>query len=237
MEGPAPKSYFVFLKPHSVLVANNIDWLGHNRISSMGFTAISEDASCAAVYDDGSAEYALKIRDPANPSGWIDNPKIITSFISSYSVYLLSGRGGPYIQEYEGETVRLTEFPLLPSRFSCLFAFKSLDDCERAHSRHGWPKDRITSCRLATWPRTRTAKLSMDVVSILLSTTDGVGSDERKELWRLYWSGASMQAITSSTLRELEHVQRALSAGDVWEHLIEGQLIVDRESNNRTTPA
>lgn len=220
------ETYFVFLNMQAGIVSWNMSI--HDRISSTAFTSICQDASCIAAYDNGSAEYAYMIRSDTDPSGWTRNPRALSLFMSFHASKL---NGNPqYITEFEGETVRLAEFPLKPSRFSCVFAFKSLDDCERAHTRFGWPREEIRSCKLALWPHTRTARLSMDIVSILLPTTNGIDSDQRRDLWRLYWSGGSVRDIKSPALSANDDVQRSILKGDIWENLIEGQLIVDRES-------
>lgn len=225
---PVGDDYFLFLNMQLQAVARNMDV--HDRISSTGFHAINTDVRCVTAYNDGSAQYAPFIRSPAASSEWTLNPNRIPGFQSLRSSWLCSDGRIEYPQEYEGETIRLEEFPLLPSRFSCVFTFKSLDDCERTQARFGWPRERIRSCKLAVWQHVRTARLSMDIASILLPATSGLGSDERKELWRLYWSGGSVRDIDSPTLRQQHDVRRSLEDGDIWECLIEGQLIVDRDS-------
>jgi hypothetical protein len=219
-----PSPHFIFLNIGSPIVANNM--MVGDRISSAAFTAIFQDASCATVYDDGSAQYAPKIRDFANTAHWVDNPNCLSSFLSMHTCSMF--QNATYAQEYEGETIRLKDFPLMPSRFSCVFTFGTIDDCLKSHARHGWPKDRIRGCQIASWPRTRIARLSMDIVSILISSTHVVDTNERQELWRQYWRGASVRDIPMSPFIDAQHVERAKMDGEIWEHLVDGQLIVDR---------
>lgn len=224
--GTEPDRFYVFLDPNNFFVSWNVNHIGDNRLSSAAFNSIVNFSCPSAAYDGGTAQFARCIPDTTEPSAW-RQVDIFGGAISSYQSYLLSGRGRPYVQEYEGESIRQSKFPLRPSRLSCLYAFKSMDDCERVHRRHGWNLATIRPCRLASWDRTRVARCSMDIVSILRTPTDPTGSQERRDLWRLYWQGASVQAISAPELQRSEHVMRAVAEGDVWEYLIEGQLILD----------
>lgn len=118
--------FFVFLDPASFFVDWNINRMGGDRLTSAAAGAVISGTD-PRRYIDGSAEHAACVPDPSDPSGWGRNSNMFGGLVSPYQGYLLSGRGGPYVQEYEGELVRHAEFPRTPSRLSCLYAFGSVE--------------------------------------------------------------------------------------------------------------
>jgi hypothetical protein len=219
--------YFVFLNPNSLMVSNNINRLGHDRLTSASCLAMSCFDTSPAPYDDGPAQYAVMIQDAAG--SWIMNPNLYTSSPTPYQSKILSPDGGPhpYRQELEGEAIRRNEFALQPSRLSSLFAFDSMEACALVAKRYKWNLSEVRSARIAQCERTRVLRTSMDLVSMLLNPNDPTGDELRAGLWRQYWRGESIEAVDIPIPAAMELAKQWLADGEIWEYLIEGQLILD----------
>ncbi|MEA2911088.1 MAG: hypothetical protein QOJ15_3169 [Bradyrhizobium sp.] len=210
-----PTDFFIFINELAPFVRHNLHIV--KGITSAGFTSFAFPG-CLESYLDGSAQYAPQDPDPNDASKWVRNSNV-TRALSMSSHYHQN-----YIREYEGEKVRLSEFALLPSRFSGTFAFPSMNDCDLAHQRHGWKKEEIREFKLLPHQYNRVLRASMDLASLVGSEIVGMDDDQRLALWRLYWQGRSIRDVPFANLQDLDWVKGVVAQGEIWECLIEGHL-------------
>src|SRR5690554_3195793 len=114
--------YYVFVNMGNPIVKNNFGLSG--RITSAGYLHALTSEESLNKYLLGTANYL-----PFVPNENQDN---LGSSLFSLSVTDL------YRAEYNAEVCRQDFFPKLPSRMSCVYAFKNYEDCQKAIAKYDW---------------------------------------------------------------------------------------------------
>jgi hypothetical protein len=182
-----------------------------HSITSAGIAAC-QDAAFLKTYQDGTADYFP----------FVPNSGRSTGFTSFFSAALTA----EYRVEYDVERIRRMEFSRAPSRFSCVFAFGALEDCQKASQIYRWNIQEVRRFRLVDHRLNRVARVNMDVVSLMRSGyRKGSWTEDRSiAIWRHYWSGAEGLSIDIPAVENDRPTRRAMSVGTLWEYLIEGRL-------------
>lgn len=206
----ADRTYFVFANTNDLMCWHNLR-VSHSIISS-GICALSSDSNFAEAYFNGTANYAPYVPNESRTSG----------FISRFSVNSTSH----YTVEYDAECTRSKEFPLLPSRFSGIFAFSSLEDCLKANQLYGWDMSLVRKFTLADVPGTRVHRANMEIVSLMRGIQPLVAwnIEERQAIWRHYWSGGGAIRAEIPLMIDGSPKRQSFVSGELWEYLIEGRL-------------
>jgi hypothetical protein len=151
---------------------------------------------------------------------YIANPNSNLTFVSPFLVSSLA----PWGVELDAERVRRVVAPGAPSRLSCIYAFGSLADCEKASHLYGWPLEEVRPFQIASGPATRIARVNMQIVSLARAaySRGGLDPDSVDALWRAYWSGES-NMIWETPLPP-PNLRGRIESGCLWEYLIHGRL-------------
>ena len=181
-------------------------------IISSGFVVASSDVAFHDAYVQGSAFYAP----------FVPNPSLPTGFVSSFTV----NETANYRVEYDAECARARHFPLLPSRFSCVYAFKRADDCQSVATRYGWPLNTVQRFKLVSNPLNRVHKANMEVVSLMRGVYAKAtwSDDERLKIWTHYWSSYGAFKVEIPIIENDAPIRRSYDSGEIWEYLVEGRL-------------
>lgn len=201
--------YYVFLNLNNPIARNNFEASG--RITSSGFSNALTNESFREKYLSGSADYL---------------PFVPNQNCDSYGVSLFSlGVTDCYRIEYNAEICRRSYFSHLPSRLSCVFAFKSLEDCEKAIRLYKWNGGNIKEFRLESSPFNKVHKANMEIISLTrgLAHKSCLDPSEENKLWSHYWSGDGNCKIDSPLIGCHE-------SGEIWEYLIEGSLVHEKNT-------
>ncbi len=199
-----PKVFYVFTNMNNWLTKHNIQTT--KGISSASLGEITSNPALKAKYLDGTINYTQ----------YVPNSEVDVHGVSMYSMNSTLD----YRIEYNCELYRLqhNETRLLPSRMSCIYAFGNYKTCEKIANRYSWDLDSVKKYKLLQIPLTRVAKVNMEIVS-LMRTAEGLGTwsqAEQEKIWKHYWSGGKGLS--------LEVQDTKLTAGIIWEYLIEGRL-------------
>jgi len=211
------RTYFIFADTNDPMCWHNLRFT--RSISSAGVSAAASDPEFAAAYANGTAIYAP----------YVPNRNRSTGFISRFSI----SAAATYTIEYDAEYTRHKEFSLLPSRFSCVFAFASEEDCQKAHKLYGWDLEQVKKFRLEDFPGTRVHRANMGIISLMRGVLAHASwnEEERQDIWRHYWSGGGSLKIEISVIRNGSPGRQWFESGEIWEHLIEGRLtLVDQNA-------
>jgi len=198
------EKYYVFLNLDNPVARQNFEASG--RITSSGFSRALSKTCFKKKYLSGSADYLP----------FVPNPKTDSTATSLFSLSV----SDCYRIEYNAEICRKASFSHLPSRLSCIYAFKSLEDCEKAISLYKWKEDDIKEFSLEENPLNKVHKANMEVISLVrgFGYKSCLDSSEENQLWNHYWSGGGSIKIDSPLVGCHE-------SGEIWEYLIEGSLV------------
>ena len=199
--------YFVFLGLHTPSAVHNLRFT--RSIVSAGITTASFDAASAEGYARGTLNYLP----------FIPNPNRHQGAVSSFAMEATRN----YEVEYDAEYIRANEFPLLPSRLSCVYAFRSMADCHAATLKYGWELASVRRFRLVPTPLNRVHRVNMEVVSLMrYAMRMGVfDRQQRDQIWRHYWHGGGSFSVR---IPDLDFSRQQRESGEIWECLIEGRL-------------
>jgi hypothetical protein len=202
--------FLVFANTLNITCWNNLRFT--RSIISAGYVAAVEDPKFRDAYLNGTANYAPLVPNNARSS----------AFLSLFTVSVQS----LYEVEYDAEYLRSREFPLLPSRFSAVYAFGSDEDCRKAHERYNWPLSELRRFRLVPHPFNRMHRANMEIVSLMRSVYPKASWDreQRDAIWRHYWSGGGSLAAEIPAIRDDTPDRQSIASGEIWEYLIEGRL-------------
>ena len=202
--------FLVFTNLLNVVCWHNLRFT--KAIISSGFVAASEDPTFRAAYLNGTANYAPFVPNNARSSNFVS--LFSTNVASSYEV------------EYDAEYLRSREFPLLPSRFSAVYAFGNYEDCHKVSKRYNWDLKEVRRFRLMPHPLNRVHRANMEIVSLMRTVYPSASwsREQRDDIWRHYWSGGGTLTVETPGIRDDALVQRSIPSGDIWEYLIEGKL-------------
>lgn len=206
----ADRTFFVFANTNDPMCWHNLHFT--RCIISSGISAASSDPVFAEAYSKGTAIYAPYVPNGSRSSG----------FLSRFSINATAS----YTVEYDAEYTRFKEFPLLPSRFSAVFAFATEEDCAKASKLYGWDISQVRRFRLADLPGTRVHRANMEIISLMRGVLSGAawGEEERQSIWRHYWSGGGSIKVEIPVMRNGSPQRQWFESGELWEHLIEGRL-------------
>lgn len=201
--------YYVFLNLNNPLAKANFEASG--RITSSGFSNALTNESFREKYLSGSADYL-----PFVPNQNWDSNGVSLFSLSVTDVYRI---------EYNAELSRRSNFPHLPSRFSCIYAFKTIEDCEKAIRTYNWNGDNIKEFNLEANPFNKVHKANMEIISLArgFGHKSCLDSSEENKLWRHYWSGGGSCKIDSPLVGRHE-------CSEIWEYLIEGCLVHEKNT-------
>jgi hypothetical protein len=215
---PAEKrTYYVFADTNDPMCWHNLHFT--RCITSAGVSAASSDPVFAAAYSNGTAIYVPYVPNSNRSSG----------FISRFSITAAA----TYTVEYDAEYTRYKDFSLLPSRFSCVFAFASEEDCKKANKLYGWDLAQVRKFRLVDIPGTRVHRANMEIISLMRGVLSHASwnEQERQNIWRHYWSGGGSMKVEIPVVRNGSPQRQLFESGEVWEHLIEGRLeLIDQDA-------
>jgi len=205
-----PTIYYVFLDMANVVCHQNIRVT--KSIVSAGFSSANAEPSFRDDYLSGSADYFP----------FIPNQNLKPQFTSSFNLAATS----LYTVEYNAERTRRELFPLAPSRLSAVFAFATEDDCSRASSLYGWNLSSVRRFRLIPHPLNRVARVNMEIVSLMRFIQPRASFDEAqiRAVWSHYWNGRGAFDVELPVIKNGSLVRQTISAGEIWEYLIEGRL-------------
>lgn len=196
--------FYVFVNLNNPLVKNNFELSG--RITSAGFKNALASPEFRNRYLSGQVNYLPYIPNP--------KPDMLQN-----SLFSMSTTDG-YRIEYNAEICRQNNFSTLPSRLSCVYAFKHIEDCVKAIKLYNWPQGSIKEFFLEPNKLNRVHKANMEVISLARSfghksclTVEG-----ENDLWNHYWQGGGDCRIDSPLLGQR-------NSGEIWEYLIEGSLV------------
>jgi hypothetical protein len=203
-------TFLVFANTLNVTCWHNLR--STRSITSAGFVAAVDDPTFRDAFLRGTATYAPFVPNTARSS----------SFVSLFTITAQS----LYEVEYDAEYLRSHEFPLLPSRFSAVYAFGSDEDCQRAHERYGWDLSEVRRFRLVPHPLNRVHRANMEIVSLMRSIYPKASwsREDRDAVWRHYWSGQGPLAVEIPAIHNNEPDRESIQSGEIWEYLIEGRL-------------
>lgn len=198
------EKYFVFINMDNPIVKSSFG--SSRRVTSAGFTHALANPEFRVKYLSGSADYL-----PFMP-----NPKKDNLGSSLFSLSVTDN----YRAEYNAEVHRKQFFPCLPSRLSCIYAFKDYSQCQKAIRKHKWLESNIIEMYLEEHPLNRVHKANMEIVSLVrgFGHTSCLSPEDEQNVWRHYWEGKGDITIESPLLGR--H-----SSGEIWEYLIEGSLV------------
>lgn len=211
-----PTDFFVFVTSTDPI----IEW-------NMSLGSISSAGLARATAGGVEARQYLEQKDRWFP--WIPNPDF-KSFVSFQMVRVLSG----WRVEYNAERVRVAEFPHLPSRLACLYAWGSLDDAKRANQiARGRYRGTLKRCRLAS-PPLRVARCNSAVVAFARHAEEGnfFSEESANSTWRTYWSGSgeALEISRPNIMRPGGPPHRIpMPAEPLWEWLIDGKLHIEED--------
>jgi len=202
--------FFVFADMSNVVCWNNLRFT--RSICSSGLAAAESHPSFRDAYLAGTANYVPFVPNNARTSGFV-------------SMFTLNAQS-MYEVEYDAEYVRSTEFPLLPSRLSAVYAFGSEKDCRKAHEVYGWDLADLRRFRLQRGPLTRVHRANMEIVSLMRLALPRASwsREDRDAIWRHYWSGGGSFSAEIPVIRDGAPGRQSFDSGEIWEYLIEGRL-------------
>jgi hypothetical protein len=146
---PDDDKFYVFVNLLNPTTEHSLHFVG--EMMSAGFGSLSMGIGFEKPYIDGTAQYA-----PLSP-----NPDLTLGARSLFTGAVSTN----YEVEYDAEYVRLLEFPRFPSRFSCLYAFKALEDRKRASDIYHWDMQTVRSFQLLPHDYNRVTRANMEIVS------------------------------------------------------------------------
>ncbi|OGO18510.1 MAG: hypothetical protein A2Z14_19930 [Chloroflexi bacterium RBG_16_48_8] len=205
-----PQSLFVFVNLNDPVCYHNLSKT--NCMISSGLIIASVDPAFLQHYLSGSADYLP----------FLPNAQRSLSSISLFCheiTYL-------YDLEYDAELARCHAFRLAPSRLSSLFAFGSMQDCQRAHQVYGWHLSTVRRFTLKADPLTRVARVNMEVVSLMrgLYHRTNLDSKDKHRIWTHYWGGGGDIQVEAPVFQNGVLERNLISSGVLWEYLVEGRL-------------
>lgn len=201
------ETFYVFLSLSNPVIKSNFELRG-KKIISAGFLNSLTDSNYREKYEKGELDYLP----------FIPNPNHSNTQPSSFQLKMTDA----YAVEYNAEIARKNHFPTIPSRMSCIYAFKNLEDCKKVALRYGWNLGTVRKFYLEPHSLNRVHKVNMEVISL----ARGAGHlhcldlSEQDRLWKHYWSGGGSCTIENQLIG-------TFSCGVIWEYLIEGVLILD----------
>ena len=179
------------------------------RFISPVFASMDVDSTYRAKYNDGTADFLPFTPNPAGLSG-------------ALSPFLMGTING-YRVEYDAELCRRQNFSQSPSRLTGIYAFQSLEDCQRASTAHHW--DLGTVQRFKPENVLRATRVNMNIVSLARAAYSraGLSQESTDHLWRSYWSSADTYSADlpniTATAREV------ITVDALWEWIIDGVLV------------
>ena len=205
-----PEFFFVFADTADPMCWHNLRFT--KSIMSSGYAAAASDPGFLEHYLKGTAVYAPFVPNDARTTGFIS--KFAISAASNYQV------------EYDAEYVRFTRYGTLPSRLSAVYAFGSMDECEKASIKHRWPLERVKRFRLAEHPLARVHRANMEIISLMRTVYPRASwnAKERDDIWQHYWSGGGSITVKIPAIINDCPQQKGYSSGEIWEYLVEGKL-------------
>lgn len=131
-----------------------------------------------------------------------------------------------YRVEWDAELGRRAHNPTAPSRMSAIYAFGDEPTCMRAASRYRWPLDSVRRFQVADGLPYRAVRVNMEVISLLRTVYPlaSWSSEALNTFWRHYWTGQGNLEVQTPDLHH-EQNWRKWTSGEMWEWLVEGQLV------------
>lgn len=217
MQPGLPEHFYIFANQAAFLTRHNLSVTGSLFSAAYTYTSMSPDALRA--YKEGTLDYLSF--DPSANGMPVGSP-----FRSS----VISGTHSDYRVEVEAEEYRRSNYPLLPSRLSCVFAFGDEESCRAAASRHGWNLNEVKRFRLLPSPLNRLHRANMEIVSVarvLYRGQRAISPEWTRSLWEEYWAGLIGIPIEGIDNEGQRRVLRP--EPPIWEWLIEGILHLDED--------
>ncbi len=205
--------FYIFVNLNNFTCFHNLKYT--KTISSAGYNNAKQFPDFQQKYLEGTIDY--------HP--FIPNPNFADVVISLFTIAAIN----MYRVEYDAERVRRQYFPHLPSRFSALYAFKRYEDCLKAHNLYGWDLKTIRKFRLIPDPLTKVTRANMEIISLMRYAYPRASWSEEgiNEIWKHYWAGLGNQIIEIPALKEGKLIRQNCNSGEIWEYLIEGQLVLE----------
>jgi hypothetical protein len=208
-----PDWVYVFVSPGSSMAVMNLQITG--RFISPVLADLDIDPAFREKYADGTADFLPFVPNPGRSADAL-SPFLVNT-MNSYRV------------EYDAELCRRQHFKQSPSRLTGIYAFESLEDCQRASAAYGW--DLGTVQRFKPQNVLRATRVNMEIVSLarFAYSRAALSSVIIDHLWRSYWSGADTFTFdlpnVNATARETP------TSGTLWEWIIDGALLLDSRAN------
>ena len=193
---------------------------------TLGNMSLGKIASAGAARAEIEPEVYLRGRDQWFP--FVPNPDF-----QSFVGWQMQRVTADYRVEYEAERVRCSEFPHLPARLGCLYAWGSLEDALKAGKKmRGRFRNRpVLRCTLDS-PPLRIARCNSAIVSFARRVAEGhmATEDDIALMWRTYWSGSDARlSVARSSNPEGGPGVVGTPARPLWEWLIDGVLRIEGE--------
>jgi hypothetical protein len=203
------ETFYVFADTSNTTCWHNLRFT--RSIFSSGVAAMSDPAFRDA-YLGGTADYAPFVPNSNRSTGFVS---LFTSNVTAH-----------YAVEYDAEYTRSREFPLLPSRFSAVYAFGTEQDSHEAHRLYGWNLSTLRRFRLIRNDLTRVHRANMEIVSLMRGVYSRAcwSREDRDNIWRHYWIGGGSLSVEIPVIENDSFQRRQFQSGEIWEYLIEGRL-------------
>jgi hypothetical protein len=216
-EATIPDVFYVFVNMLDPRCFHNVT--ATKRLTSAAMESASLSRSFRAKYLDGSADYFPFVHS---------KPDCVT--ISAFCRSAVND----YVVEYQAELVRRKFFPLLPSRFSAVFAFGDRETCEAADAKYHWGLDSVREFRLQRDSLTRICRVNMEIISLMRGAGRRAFFNEKEteSVSSHYWRGGGSLAAEVPAVENGKEVRKTYPSGVIWEYLIEGALeLIDKRDD------
>ncbi|GAA6186004.1 hypothetical protein [Aliiglaciecola sp. NS0011-25] len=196
--------FFVFLNLNNPIARTNYETRGNKIISAGVLNALTEQ-SYLQKYINGTLDY---IPFEINTQCDVAQPSLFQ--LSAIDLYKI---------EYNAEVYRKQFLPHMPSRFSCIYAFKDYQDCIKVSKKYGWDLATVKHFKLEPNPLNKVHKVNMEVISLLRgqSYLSCLSPEEENKVWEHYWNSRGPMSIESPLVGKGD-------SGVIWEYLVEGTL-------------
>ncbi len=212
-----PDQFYVFLGrgsewPWNAITRHNFD-LSRGRLVSNGMAmALTTSGDYRNKFLQGDVDYLPFIPNPSHDS----------LSVSPFE-RLIANRYG---LEYSLEIARKAYFKRYPSRFSCLYAFGCMEDCEKRADGHKWDLSSVQGFRLnLSEPLagvTKVVKANTNYIGFLeYSDYPTFSPHDQDVLFRQYWECKNDYKIREMKLDGGTSIHRC---DTLYEYLIEGVL-------------
>ncbi len=203
-----PDLFFIFVRSDLFIAKWNSETV--KTFVSAAFGELELNPSLVPKYIDGTVNYL--------PFRYIEPD------IKTISPYCLSAMTDIRI-ETDAELIRMSMFPLAPSRLSSIYAFADDSTVQKASLVHGWDINTVKRVKLNPSPLTRVWKANMEIVSLMRNIYPAFGLDSRSinEVWRAYWACEGNIQVIGPNL-EVIGLRKRYESGVTWEYLIEGRV-------------